>query len=323
MNTVISGSKSGCPFHHGAPTLAAAPAIHQATAYVPEGGFRCPFEVKGRKEGTILEVALSESQVERFAQFADAYETFYANPDIPGICFVVPESVQKAVTNLHEVKAYLFMYQAEMLGMELAHRLRGLWFPEVRNRNRESLTDIEMVRIICAHSLQQAMASTGVSCTGQGELIAGWVYVCWIDAVKKGQTNPHIFISDSFDRQIGMKISPGGAEIIPEREERFAYTCSMNTFSLVKTPFYPETFGRHSDQVEIWVTRETDFLGVNPEARLAIRKSANAPLVATGLVPEADGSKAAQIGGVWIPEDDWLEVDPGPEPGSFQVFKAA
>jgi len=55
--------------------------------------FRCPFEVKGQEDGTIVEVNLSEDKGERLAAMCAAIARLYEDRTRSAIRFVLPASV--------------------------------------------------------------------------------------------------------------------------------------------------------------------------------------------------------------------------------------
>lgn len=60
------------------------------TIEVPSGGFRCPFELKGDAEGTIMEVPLEADRTKRFEQIHQGLKGFQDTPASPGIKFSLP-----------------------------------------------------------------------------------------------------------------------------------------------------------------------------------------------------------------------------------------
>lgn len=299
-----------CPFHHGFSQTVSTPS-HASTK--SEGDnfsgekFTCPFELAGIRDGTIIETSLSEIQKVRFAQIEEAYKEFYATPKAPGMKFILPESVQEPSLfgNLHEVKAGLVEYQAELLAVEMMVRFEKVHRLASERCNMSDLPPVDYDRAVSFLSfIMAAEAIKGNSFKWSAECLHSILYEVFHDAMCRGSKSPQIFIFLPPGNIRMITIALGGIIVHPEqKKDRIKTLDNQNTFHLVKTPFYKPTFGRYATELQMWVTREADFIRVPKDSRYNIRKSANEVLIAGGISLK-DPIRSVQEGGVWIPGDD-------------------
>lgn len=299
-----------CPFHHGpsqtAPTTGQTSTKSESNSFSGEK-FTCPFELAGIRDGTIIETSLSEIQKVRFAQIEEAYKKFYATPKAPGMKFILPESVQKSglFEDLYEVKAGLVEYQAELLAVEMMVRFEKVYSLVTEGYNLTHLPPVDYDRAMSLLSFMiTAKGVIGDSFQWNAECLYSIIYEVFRDAMDRGSKSPQIFIFLPPGTKRMITIALGGIIVHPEQKEyRMETADNQNTFHLVKTPFYKPTFGRYASELQMWVTREADFIRVPNDSRLNIRRSANEALIAGGISLK-DPFKSVQEGGVWIPDDD-------------------
>ena len=85
--------------------------------------FKCPFEIKGERDGNILEIQLLEDPSIRFSLIRKAFETFHTNFDIVGIKFCLPSSLLQRCSSIRYVQELILPYQTDVLAGELDYRV--------------------------------------------------------------------------------------------------------------------------------------------------------------------------------------------------------
>jgi hypothetical protein len=272
---------------------------------VPEGGFRCPFEVRGEKEGTIIEVELGEDKGKRVADMSEGFERFHNTPKSPGIKFILPEYAWRDCKSNLELKPIILPYQTEMLAAEMDYRLRPFLPYQMTKVDQEEAMGIFQktpYKLLAASELINIMNKFGVNPDGPTDT-AAWLEKIMKEHMEKGVKNPMFKIFGTYDQQISavevMEISVGGIVLPSDREEG---QNNQNCFSLVKTPFYPKEFGRYSTNVELVMSREIDFKSLPMDKRRKIRHDSNSVLQKHGI-EIIDLENDRQGGGLWIPEE--------------------
>ena len=248
--------------------------------------FRCPFELKGEKEGTIITVQLSEMQSERFATLRSAFERLHRDRTRMAIRLVLPVSLQRSCANLVELRERLLPYQAEVIAADFDDQL----FPYLPHQaNERKLLESFLGRLPFDKTTALRL------CDEFGEHpprslvdFAGWLLAHFRDekgVVTLGDASGALMAFDSTG------VSIGGES-------------QKSTFSIVKAPFYPKNFGRYSERIEMVINRQVDVANLPQEVARRIRRQANEVYASHGVrIPDLDATQ--QPSGVWIPGESY------------------
>lgn len=274
--------------------------------------FRCPFEVKGEKDGTILEVVLGENREERIARVSEAFVRFSKIPESPAIRFRLEPALWNGCTSLRALRSWMVPFQSEVLAGELDFRLAPLLPYQFKSADAAHVREVhkkDPYRLWIAYALTEAIdASVGMTPTCAGD-IASWIEQRFRDGHAKRLTNPNIQImgsvsgvEDTCPRFHLFTISPSAVEFLHETQTgSLDPSVNRNCFSIVKAPWYPKEFGRYSDGVEVVVTRKADVNALSESAVRAIRASSNKVLKRAGVKVQ-DVECDQQETGVWVPK---------------------
>ncbi len=273
---------------------------------VPEGGFRCPFEIKGEREGAIIEVSLDDDRQTRLHAFKKGLEMFHESPNSPGLKFIMPDSLQESVHSNTELKTAMIPYQSELLGTELAYRLSPFLAFQRKGMSKEDLYPLFQTapyKLAAAQELESVIKQCGFKDPMSAEDIADFIEAMIKDATSKGIKNPMFKINTEIQGQPLelITISSGQITLHPERYPASG-SQNKNCFGIVKSPFYPKEFGRYSPRVEAVMSRESDFASLPTETRQKIRRASNTVLQSHGIeISDIDDDKP-EGDGVWIPD---------------------
>ena len=272
---------------------------------VSQGGFRCPFEIKGENEGTIIEVTLDDNCATRMHAITKGLELFHERPESPGLKFILPDSLRQGINSNEELKVAILPYQIEIVGTELAYRLNPFLSFQRKGIDKEQLRPIfekAPYKFAAAHRLEEIMGQFGFTAVNGPEDVVTWIGTVMNDVRSKGVKDPMLKINTEMEGQVMelITITPGQVVLHPEQHP-VSGKQNQNCFGLVKSPFYPKEFGRYSDRVEVVMSRESDFASLPPEVRKKIRRDSNKVLQDHG-VDIVDLESDKQGDGVWIPE---------------------
>ncbi len=277
---------------------------------IPEGAFRCPFEVRGEKEGTIMEVVLSNDERTNLPLIKEGFKKFHETPKSPGIRFCLPGEVWSECKSNSALQDVILPFQCQLLAAELDYRLFPFMPYQLADYGRDEarlLLDTEAYKFHASLCLFKAVKQSSPIVVGDLSDLCCWIEFIMTKMKAHGMANPSIKIQDS-DEKEGMitllKIFPGSITIEMERALK---ADNKNTFSVVKPPFYPKQFGRYSERVEIVYSREHDFASLSTEVREKIRMASNTVLKAHGI-PITDPKKdKPENSGLWVVDNEaWL-----------------
>jgi hypothetical protein len=245
--------------------------------------FRCPFEMQGVKDGTIIEVVLSEVQEERFEALKIALEEFHTQSSKIAIRLVLPQSVQSCTT-FEELRDALMPFQAEIIAADLDDVL----FPYLPHQKqaRDLLEGhglgLSLFDEAPAHLLQERFGAEMPDSIGA---LAAWILnECRMHmAVSLGETDAGASVQFIIS---SLMIHGRSGEML------------KSMMSIVLAPLYPPGTGRYSERVEIVLTRQTDAAILPKTVRDRIRDQANASYLSHGLPA---GFREVQPPGLWIP----------------------
>ena len=121
-------------------------------------------------------------------------------------------------------------------------------------------------------------------------------------AILLGHRSPSLKIVDEGHNSL-LSISPGSISVHPEDFEQYTGPGNdrRNCFGIVTNPFYPKSFGRYTDDIQIVMSRMKDFTVLSSEQRRKVREKCNSVYKAHG-VKINDVEEDKQPDGVWIPE---------------------
>lgn len=269
--------------------------------------FRCPFEVQGRQEGTILEVPLLEDKIERLEALHTALNKFYVAKEIVAIRLRLPRLVLRSCVNNEDVRKRVMPFQAELIAAEADWRLRP-FLPyqilEYGKGSADKLISLAPWRAVAGGMLLQMMTKDGVRAPKNVVEMSIWIEANFEFALQHGMKVPHLYLwqpTPEGGRIDIVTITPSSLVLHADRVHMEDPHLNRNCFSIVKTPFYPKGFGRYSEDIEIVLSREADFAKLSPKVRKQIRTRSNEVLQAHGVkVTDLEGDK--QETGVWIPE---------------------
>ncbi len=255
--------------------------------------FRCPFEIKGEKEGTILEISLNDDINTRFILIRKAFETFHSNLDLIGVKFCLPPSVLAKCSSINELQPLILPYQSEIVAGELDYRLEPLLPYQLNRFNQETFNEFLQVlikedssRLHIGGVMMQVFANIGFKPKAVNDL-SDWILKIMQGLFANGAKSPHfdLLANDEHNNSVTIaSISPGNATFLTDRGPTVTdKSKNKNCFTVVKTPFYPKDFARYSEQLEIFLTREADFASVPVSTRQRIRLQNNSVLQAHGV----------------------------------------
>ncbi len=272
--------------------------------------FRCPFEMKGREDKSIIEVTLGPDQEDRLQQIKVATEQFHTDLTRVAMSFKLDPSLWGATRDLGSLRECLVPFQSEIVAMDWDYRL----YPFLPY-HRET-ADMAVARATFAMSpmrLWEAQAiAHGVHVThgkpeGPADL-ARWIATCMGEAQKQHAQGATMAVfgpigSTDFTDPLYHLVSYGLGQsiLLSERMDVSNPKSNRNTFSIVKCPFYPREFGRYSEDVEIVVTREADINKLSGQTRQSIRLLSNQVLQNGGVRIKNPADDKQELG-VWIPK---------------------
>lgn len=266
--------------------------------------FRCPFQIKGEKEKTIIEVTLDEDQENRLRLISAAFQAFHETPGNISIRFTLPPSLLAECSSLKQLRAHIVPYQSEIIAAELDYRLRPFMAYQMVGRTKEELFpefEKNTYKFITAHLLQQVMLSQGYQTEGISGL-AEWIGTIMLTAMVNGVKSPQFYLDDE-SRKRYLTVSLGSVTLHPEDFEEITGPGknNRNCFGIVTCPFYPQEFGRYHETIQIVMSRMGDFFILPSEQRRKIRQKCNGVYQQHGIVIN-NLEEDKQSDGLWIPE---------------------
>ncbi len=275
----------------------------------PVSVFRCPFQIKGEKEGTIVEVHLNDDQNTRLKLILTAFEYFHTHPESISIRFHLPQSLLEKCSSNTELKDLLFQYQVEIVSTELSYRLNPFFVYQIKQHTKEEMVafyEKAKYKLVITQKIEEL----GIDCFKHSinefkDLMTLVEVLLLTSKVKGAMNNPKVGIlyetTDGNASEIA-EISLSSITLQPEWNKDYVDPKNnQNCFGIVTTPFYPKEFARYSDDITIVMSRMVDFFTVSSEQRKKIRHKVNSVYQAYG-VPIIDLENDKQPDGLWIPE---------------------
>ncbi len=272
--------------------------------------FKCPFEIKGEKEGTIVQVSLVGDSQTRFSLIKKGFETFHSDTNFIALKFLLPSTLLSQCSSNEELKPLLLPYQTEIVAGEMDYRLAPMLPYQLREIDREAFLKMlpsmqygQKARLQIALELAGIARGLDIDLNSVSDL-SNWMFVVFSGLILEGAENPNftiMFETDTKEIVSLALISSGNSIFITDRYPSVTDASSnKNCFTVVKTPFYPKGFGRYSENVELVLTREAHFASVPLESRQKIRAASNTVLKQGGVVI-SDVFEDKQPDGLWIP----------------------
>lgn len=253
--------------------------------------FRCPFEVQGIRERAIMEVVLSENQEERFAVLCGVLEEFHLKTKWMAIRLVLPESLLTHKT-FDALRRALIPYQAEVIAADLDDALYPYLPHQASDRQlwKKSNMKLRLFDEEPALRLRKEFGAREPSTLGE---LAVWIGRMHLK--RKGR--PLILYKRKLwpRGQMRMELGLAALRIYGESGEIL-----KANFNIVLCPLYPKETGRHSERVEIVLTRHSDIVRLDAGVRQRIRRQANESYVTHGIIVE-NVEKTQQPPGLWVP----------------------
>ncbi|HVU75216.1 MAG TPA: hypothetical protein VHD38_00020 [Candidatus Paceibacterota bacterium] len=259
--------------------------------------FRCPFEVKGREDGSIIEHELPDVQEKRFALLREVFERFHRGPRFSAVRLVLPDSVWTGCTSNAGLKPVILPYQAEIIAADLDDQC----FPFLPHQD-EARTALEGLGLTLPFDKKPAQALRKKFGRHEPKTIA----------------QLSALLQQLFEKNDGTVIEVreprwfGKGKLLMHFDRSSLFIdgeVAKSTFEIVKTPFYPKEFGRYSERVEIVLTRHLDVARLSDEVRRRIRRQANEVHAKHGA-PIAD-LDVQQPAGLWLPDEFYTSLPLG------------
>ncbi|MBY0539195.1 hypothetical protein K2P56_02020 [Patescibacteria group bacterium] len=274
-----------------------------------EKRFRCPFETKGRKEGSILHIDLPKDRRERIRLIKNGFADFHADSRATALELRMPPEVLKKAKSNKDLKDLMIPYQADILTGELEFRLGSFMpynfarlKPEQRAAMIDEMTGENAGSLLTGKSLAASMEESGTSFPREATHVAEWIEKSIRTFKKAGAKSPQIMLVHPISpTEIVplVKLTAGSAIFYADRRPEVLKTRgNRNSFGIVRSPFFPEAFGRYSPSVDVVITKEADFVRLHMQTRKQIRFHSNSVLKEHGIAI-GDLFTDLQQDGVW------------------------
>ena len=259
--------------------------------------FRCPFEVKGLQEGTIIQAQLSENKRSRIEAIRAAYELFHARPESPAIRLTLPKIIGVMCRSLQQLYQAALPFQAEVAAVNADIILSPLLAYQAMNMSREAFetaAQVDPLKTMASLALNELIAGAGLR---NAQDLSEWLLRI-VARHRQLQPDKPDIVATVAGIEV-LTINESGIRIHMPEDRWKDRRLNPNTFVIVRSPLYPRAFGRYNDDVEIVITREADVASLSEETRRTIGRRANEVYASYGVRVE-DGHSPPL--GVWVPE---------------------
>lgn len=265
---------------------------------------RCPFEIKGEADGSIIHLHFDENKESRLALIRAAFAKFHTNNSHISMKFHLPASVMDGVSSLGDLKSNIFMYQMEIVACEVEYRL----FPflpyqilQFETQDFQRMANETQYKFFTAYYFAQAAASCEFTLK-DFESLESWITFVMNMAIRNGAKIPSVDIK-GHENETLLRISSDSIAFYPEDYVEYVGEGNdrRNCFGIVTCPLYPENFWRYSENVVIVLSRMKDFTNLSSEQRRKIREKCNS-IYLDGGVDIQDILEDKQPSGLWIPD---------------------
>ena len=260
--------------------------------------FRCPFEAKGESQGTHLEVDLSDCDVSLESSVNKSFvpllqEAVHGFVDSPKKTALIAQLPNKLLHGKNANSAISFEQLSYFHAVIVASVIEKAAYPylsfQSESPNLELSGEEKITRKYVGKFFEKAQNFRDLI----SAIMLGYLLV---QEAGKEDEMIHVNSPDQHILEFGAgAISfPIRKRVFPGSQQDFKY----DFFWIVRTPFYPENIGRYAPEPQIVMTRQFDFLQVDPEVRKRIRANSNAALQSAGcnLGPKGTGMLP---GGLW------------------------
>jgi len=265
--------------------------------------FCCPFEAKGRQEGSIIEIELSESKAERLGEIRHAYTVLHALPTKTAIQMTMPASVQAACTSAAALKLAMLPYQSEVLAVDIDMRLDPYLCYQAMGKYRQGVrvfSNRDLVKDITARMFEKDMRKLNPRTPENVVELSEWIWQMFEKLKLEPKQSDGIIVTHEALTDYWtnlLSLSPGSVVFHEHVDDEDR---DLNTFNIVKGPCYPKPIGRYNETVQLIVNRQQDVAALSEEMQLHIRRQANTVHRACGIRIESL-DETHQPFGVWVP----------------------
>lgn len=268
-----------------------------------EKAFRCPFEVQGIEDGSILDIELSEDRSARVPMMRTAVSRLRKDTGVHSVRFILPDSVLEGCGSFAELSERIIPYQADFLAADIDSRLYPhMPYHPAWERFKAHFRRSSRYKRYAARALEVALDTGGYGLPERIEDLAAMLEDLILDAVDDDPDPIFIFghIRVAGKKFWLFKMDRGAFGIYADQRKLLDPAVNDANFSIIKAPLYPKEFGRYSEHCEIVVTRDIDVARLPETVKMRIRRDAN-------LVHQAHGVRindlfVQQPTGLWIPE---------------------
>lgn len=268
--------------------------------------FRCPYEVQGIKDGTIIVVTLFGNRAMRLRLMRDALSILHADRSRSSVRFILPTSVMAKCDSFTLLQKRLLPYQIEYLTASLDCGLEGhLPHHSFLNPLCGSLRWRRRYHRMGARELVRELLWFGKPWHDLRGFCRG--IFAWAKAnAKEGVRYPEMILGTLVRdkrKYYTFQMDLSAFAIYQDQNRLHEPAHNDALFSIVKSPLYPEAFGRYSSRVEIVVTRDVDVAMLPLSVKLRLRRQSNAIHAAYGI--RIDDLDSHQVGlGYWNLDDE-------------------
>ncbi len=265
--------------------------------------FRCPFEVQGIEDGSILDVRLSDTRSERLTAMRRALHLLRERFRWNSIRFILPESILGNCDSFQILRERVLQYQAEFLAADMDCGLYPhLPYHPVWERFKAHFRRDQRHARYASRALEVALYTGGYGLPASLEDLADMIEAMFLDAIAAGDPEP-IFVFGSL-RKNGQKywlfkMDRSAFGIYQDQDKLMDPAVNDANFSIIKAPLYPVEFGRYSKDCELVVTRDVDVARLPETVKMRIRRDANEVHAAHGV--RIRDMFSQQPSGLWIP----------------------
>lgn len=268
--------------------------------------FRCPFEEQGIKTKTILNVTLPLDPEERLSRMCAAVQSFRSEHSWIAVRLTLPETVMADCDSHVVLKGRIVPYQVECLAAMMDSGLYPFLQHHPRHERWLAWFDKTLrFRKLAAIDLRNALSGFGPRSLNSRRDFVDALSAMFEDRAKVCR-HPSFALGSEYIRNaklytIQFDLSAFGIIVDPLRVEDTEVNDTL--FTVVKSPLYPQAFGRYSERVEIVITRDVDVARLPNEVRQKLRRQANEVHKAHGVhVCDLDFDYAPT--GYWIPGEN-------------------
>lgn len=264
-----------------------------------KSGFRCPYEILGLKNKTILHVDWTNDRTQRLRDGKAALQNFYSNTNLVGIIINLPDDpCLQCCTTPEQLNAGVLKYCIEVMAIQTDVR----FYPLLSYQQSTPVSSPAFKRSsydqVVAYQINRAIHRDTARKPQNLEELADY----YGGLVERLFPERYSYERGSIKLGNETKVSPLGIEVSNDiiRNLHDPHE-NKNLFLLVRGPLYPKSIGRYSKKFQITLTRHSDITKLDSNTARIIRSKNNAAIREAGFVIR-DINEDQQNPGVWIPE---------------------